>query len=232
VISRALTKVGLNNEIPYRYNDTEILCSICLDAMEEEKGDLLTVSGCEHTFHRTCIVKWKEVSRKCPCCRGALSDEIGPRYSVLRNLANLPAEEVELYRNEDDMATNWGNLCVGFIYPLLLVPFFIAFEALIFSILVILMPWVTIYFIFADGKNDIMASIVGSILLFILCPFLVCGMVVCFMLQIFYMLFRTLKFYVYWLMCKIPWYDALPFIIQRTISVSEHCNDVLFRMLD
>jgi len=226
VISRALTKVGLTNEIPYRYNDTEILCSICLDAMEEEKGDLLTVSACAHTFHRICIEKWKEVSRKCPCCRGALADEIGPTKSILQNLVTLPAEEVVLDRNEDDMAINCRNPLLGFILPFILVPFFIAYEALIFGILVFPLLLVAIYNI-SIGGNTIMVSICASIIVFIWYPFIICGMVLCFMFQILYMLFRSLKFYVYALAGKISWNDAMPFIIQRTISVTAHYYNVL-----
>jgi len=219
VISRALTKVGLNNEIPYRCNDSEILCSICLDAMEEEKGDLLTVSACAHTFHRTCIAKWKKVSRKCPCCRGKLADEIGPTNTVLQNLLNLPDEEVVvLDRNENDMAKSRGNPCVGFILPLLLVPCFIASEALIFGIL---FPLCLLGYILAMFKEE------SDILFFIIGIIFVCGPVLCFMLQIFYLLFRSLKFYVYVSMGKIHWNDAMPFIIQRTISLTKHCYNVL-----
>jgi len=227
VISRALTKVGLNNEIPYRCNDSEILCSICLDAMEEEKGDLLTVSACAHTFHRTCIAKWKKVSRKCPCCRGKLADEIGPTNTVLQNLLNLPDEEVVvLDRNENDMAKSRGNPCVGFILPLLLVPCFIASEALILGILV---PLCILGFIFAMfvQAGDILLFIGGTIFGLIYIPFIVCGLVLGFMLQIFYLLFRSLKFYVYVSMGKIHWNDAMPFIIQRTISLTKHCYNVL-----
>jgi len=231
VISRALTKVGLTNEIPYRYNDTEILCSICLDAMEEEKGDLLTVSACAHTFHRICIEKWKEVSRKCPCCRGALADEIGPTKSILQNLVTLPAEEVVLDRNEDDMAINCGNPCVGFILPLLLVPFFIALEALIFGISVFLFPWIIIYQMLI-GENTILINLCASMILLTWFPFILSGMVVCFMLQIFYLLFRSLKFYVYALMGKISWNDAMPFIIQRTISLTANYYNVLLALIE
>jgi len=226
VISRALTKVGLNNEIPYRCNDSEILCSICLDAMEEEKGDLLTVSECKHTFHRACIGKWKEVSRKCPCCRGALTDEIGPTNSVLQNLLNLPAEEVVLDRNENDLAINSGNPCVGLILPLLLVPLFIAYEALIFGILVVPLLLVAIFNIFTQG-NNIIVNLCAIIIVCIWYPFIVCVMVVCFMFQILYMLFRSLKFYVYALNGKIRWYDAMAFIIKRTTSVTAHYYNVL-----
>lgn len=226
VISRALTKVGLTDGIPYRYNDTEILCSICLDAMDEEKGDLHMVSACKHTFHRTCIAKWKEVSRKCPCCRGALTDEIGPTISVLQNLLNLPAEEVILDRNEDDMAIDCGNPCVGLILPLFLVPFFIAYEALMLGGLVLPGFLVVIYQIFVQQSNMII-NICATILIITLYPFIICGIVVFFIGQIFYMLFRTLKFYVYVLMGKIRWNDAMPFIIQRTISVTSHFYNVL-----
>jgi len=227
VISRALTKVGLNNEIPYRCNDSEILCSICLDAMEEEKGDLLTVSACAHTFHRTCIAKWKKVSRKCPCCRGKLADEIGPTNTVLQNLLNLPDEEVVvLDRNENDMAKSRGNPCVGFILPLLLVPCFIATEALIFGIL---LPLCLLGFIFGMymQASDIMFFICVTIIGPIYVLFVVCGLVLCFMLQISYLLFRSLKFYVYVSMGRIHWNDAMPFIIQRTFSVTKHCYNVL-----
>jgi len=125
VISRALTNVGFTNEMPYRVGDSEILCSICLETMDEEQGNLFTVSACSHTFHKTCIAKWKEVSRRCPCCRGPLPDEIGPTNSSLRN---LPAEEV-VHMNESVICVNVIFCAVGVAYPIFLLSVFIAFES-------------------------------------------------------------------------------------------------------
>jgi len=220
VISRALTNVGFTNEMPYRVGDSEILCSICLETMDEEQGNLFTVSACSHTFHKTCIAKWKEVSRRCPCCREPLPDEIGPTNSSLRN---LPTEEV-VHIKESVICMNVIFCAVGVAYPLFLLSVFIAYESLAFGIFVVLTFWLAIYRAFQEESNLITGTI---IIICIMYPLLVCCMVFAFMSQILYMLFRTLKFYVKVLMCKIRWIDAYNLIIHRTIFVTNYYLNML-----
>ncbi|KAI8844013.1 hypothetical protein BJ741DRAFT_261988 [Chytriomyces cf. hyalinus JEL632] len=47
-------------------------CPICLVDFEMG-GTVLEYPGCEHCFHRECLFKWLNVSRKCPSCRRELS---------------------------------------------------------------------------------------------------------------------------------------------------------------
>merc|ERR1719474_1174914 len=93
--------------------------------MDEEQGDLSTVPACSHVFHKTCLAKWKKVSRKCPCCRGPLPEEIGPTYTILQILQNLPAEEVLLDIKKCDICANVIFCAVGVDYSLSLLPLFI-----------------------------------------------------------------------------------------------------------
>ncbi|KAJ3240341.1 hypothetical protein HDU81_004009 [Chytriomyces hyalinus] len=46
-------------------------CPICLVDFEMG-GTVLEYPGCEHCFHRECLFKWLNVSRKCPSCRREL----------------------------------------------------------------------------------------------------------------------------------------------------------------
>ena len=42
-------------------------CSIC---MEEFKiGENVKILGCEHYFHKDCVVKWLKTDNTCPNCR-------------------------------------------------------------------------------------------------------------------------------------------------------------------
>ncbi|KAI8613177.1 hypothetical protein BC830DRAFT_1066857 [Chytriomyces sp. MP71] len=46
-------------------------CPICL--VDFGMGDtVLEFPGCEHCYHRACLVEWLKVSRKCPTCRREL----------------------------------------------------------------------------------------------------------------------------------------------------------------
>lgn len=211
VIIRTLSSVGINIEIPKIVNGSEMSCSICLEAMDEEQGDLLTVSACSHIFHRTCIAKWKQVSRKCPCCRGPLSDEIGPTSNaILRILQNLPEDEVLRDITKCDIYANVIFCALGIAYSLSLIPLFMVGSVIIFVFIIC-------YVCFQVPCFIIVTLPVGLI-----------GMGLACVLQILYLIFRTLKFYMKILMCKLRWIDAYSFIIQRTSEVSEHIYGALF----
>jgi len=218
IFSKALTNVGFSNEKPYRVNDTETLCSICLDAMDEEEGNLYTIPACSHTFHKNCIAKWKELSRKCPCCRGELPDEIGPTHSAIKN---IPAEEDVYDMNGNAVCRNVIFCAVGVVYPIFLVSFLLTLESLVFCIFVVLIFWMAIYQVWQEESN-IVSIICIIIIICVMFPLLVCCMGLCFVLQILYILFRTLKFYMMVLMCKIPWSGAYNYIIKRTVSVTNY----------
>jgi len=221
VISRTLTNVGLN-KIPYRVNDTEISCSICLEAMDEEQGDLHTVSACSHVFHKTCIAKWKKESRKCPCCRGPLSEEIGPTNSFLHKLQNLPEENVLLPLQKSDICVNVIFCAVGIAYSLSLLSLYIVGFVLILLIFFIASIYISRENLHGNNIFHILCVIIGLSLGF---SFLACCLALGGVLEILYVLFRTLKFYMMILKCKIRWIDAASFIIQRTFDVNAHLFD-------
>jgi len=215
--------VSVNSELPYRANDTERICSICLEAMEEEEGNLFTVAACSHTYHLKCLAKWKKESRKCPCCRGPLPDEIGPTGVSLRSLF---LEEGESDMNEGVMLKNLMFCPIGIVYPIFLFAVFIAFEAFVFCIFIVLVYLFTMYELCLE--QDAIVSCCLTILSFILYPILAAWLVVLFIFQIFYAFFRTLKFYVMVLMCKISWWSADSFIVKRTMTVTENLYDDMF----
>merc|ERR1719419_1854405 len=157
-----LTSVGVNNEEPLRVDESEILCSICLEVMDEEEGNLLTVTECSHTFHTHCIARWKELSRKCPCCRGPLPDDIGPTFSRLRN---LPADEPYSDMTRCAIIGNVIFCVFGIVYPLVLVSIFLALETICFALLIAITIFMSVYVVFEDEDNHFISAIcISSVL--------------------------------------------------------------------
>lgn len=220
VIGRALSSVGFNSEKSCSVAE----CMICLEAMDEEQGNLFTIPGCSHTFHETCIAQWKKQSRKCPCCRGLLPDDIGPTISGSRN---LPPENVYLDSHESATCLNliFCPLCV--VYPLFLLGCFIAYMSVASFMFLLLTFWMAIYESVQEESNicSIVCVLIAGCILF---PVLLGFMYLIIMLQILYMLFRIVKFYAMVSMCKIRWNDAYSFIVKRTISLTGFYFDVLF----
>jgi hypothetical protein len=50
-------------------SDDKKLCIICHD---EENTNELTLTRCQHSFHKACLDPWKEKTNSCPMCRVAL----------------------------------------------------------------------------------------------------------------------------------------------------------------
>jgi len=223
VIGMLLTSVGVNNEVPYQVNESEILCSICLEAMDEEEGNLLTVPECSHTFHIHCIARWKEVSRKCPCCRGPLSDDIGPTFSRLRS---LPADEPPSDMTRCAIICNVIFCPLGIVYPLVLVSLFLALETIVFALFMAVILFLSTFYIFEDEDNSFLKAICISLFFCVTSPFFACCFVGAYAAQIFYTLYRTVKFYFNVFMCKLRWSSADNYIIQRTLTVTGHIIDI------
>jgi len=49
-----------------RTDDDEIVCSICMDAIQNRECIL---PGCNHQFHYTCMLNFAQYDTKCPVCR-------------------------------------------------------------------------------------------------------------------------------------------------------------------
>jgi len=225
LITRILTNnVDAKNEDPNPVTETEMKCSICLEEMDEEEGNLFTIPKCSHTYHKDCIARWKRQSQKCPICRGVLPEEIGP---TLSRLQNLPEEQVF-----PDMT--WcailGNVIfgvLGIVYPLLLVVLIAVLECAFLGIFIFLTFFIANYLIFAEEDEPICSSLTVVIILCMIFPIIICGLVAAFFAQIFYMFYRMLIFYGKVFMCKIRWSAAFSFIIKRTITVTIYCFDML-----
>merc|ERR1719419_774264 len=189
------------------------------ETSREEEGNLLTVPDCSHTFHIHCIARWKEISRKCPCCRGPLPDDIGPTFSSLRN---LPADEPYSDMTRCAIIGNVIFCVFGIVYPLVLVSLFLAFETMCFCLFIAIILFLATYVIFEDEDNHLISAICISLVLCLMSPFLACCLVGAYAAQIFYTLYRTLKFYLNVFVCKMRWSSAYNYIIQRTITVTSY----------
>jgi len=220
VIGKALSSIGLSYEKSYSVDE----CMICLETMDEEQGDLYTVPACSHTFHKTCIAKWKTQSRKCPCCRGQLPDDIGPTLSAIRN---PPAEDAQLDRHENATCSNVIFCPLGVVYPLFLLACFIAYVMVYFFMVLLLSFWMGIYKSL-EGERNLYSIFCVLIVASVLFPVLMGCMYLVILFQILYMLFRIVKFYVKVSMCKIRWIDAYSFIIIRTICMTGYHFESLY----
>jgi len=216
LIGRVLYK---NSVARKSHHNSEVTCSICLEEMDEEEGNLFTVPDCSHTYHKDCLARWKLQSKTCPCCRGLLPEEIGP---TLSRLQNIPSEEdmpdmtcLAIYQNI--------ILIVPYIaYPLFLFLLFVLLESTLLVMVIVLLFFVLSYVIFSEEDNNIFSCICLEIILCIIFPFLVCCLVGAFLAQLFYVFYRTMRFYANVLLCKIRWKDAFKYIIGRTSTLTTY----------
>ena len=70
VVERTVRIMIVENPNRYFKNDSTDTCPICIETMEigEEKEELASM-GCEHTYHKDCIVEWLKINSTCPICR-------------------------------------------------------------------------------------------------------------------------------------------------------------------
>jgi len=204
-------------------SSVETLCSICLQAMDQEHGDLYTVRLCTHVYHKRCISQWKKYSTKCPCCRGPLSDELGLTFSRLQN---FPAEEALPDMTRDGVLENIIFGAVGCVWPICLVFVFLVFEVAAFAIFVVLTFFMAIIVFFHEESRST-SRLCLLIVLSLVFPPAVVVLVVSFILQIFYVLYRTVAFYGNVFMCRMRWSSANKFIITRTVSLVIYVFDWL-----
>jgi len=241
VISRiVLSSVGLSTEssiIPYLPGTStkttpsnatsvsaEILCSICLESMDEESGDLYRVTECSHTYHKHCISQWKKHSTKCPCCRGPLPDELGATVS---KLWNIPAEAAMPVMTVEGILENVIFGPIGVIWPICIISLFIVFETACFGIFIGLTFFMALYVIFKEESHEATSGICFVIILCLVFPPAIVILVICFTLQVFYVLYRTIVFYANVFACKMRWSSASKFIINRTVNLIMYILEVL-----
>lgn len=92
-------------------------CPICLDPiLESEKLNI----PCSHTFHITCINKWKKINTTCPICRQEMP--LTKREKIFRNLKRAIKFPVHL------VLVTVGIFTIPFLIPIILV--FVLFREL------------------------------------------------------------------------------------------------------
>jgi len=222
LIAKVLTSVVVNpSEELSNKNDTEISCSICLEGMDEEEGNLFTISGCKHTFHTDCIKEWKKQSKKCPYCRGPIPDELGP---TLTRLENLPPEEDIQDVTRCGMLQNLIFCVLWITYPLCLVSLFLACETASCALFIVPFFFMMVYYFFLTEEYIYAGGL--SIFLCIIYPIIVCCLVAAFIVQAFYMFYRTMRFYFKVVCCEVRWSFGYRYIIGRTTTLTSYWFDV------
>jgi len=224
------TNVAAENNVPNLVSGRETICSICLENMDEEEGNLFTVPKCSHAYHKHCIIEWKQQSDKCPCCRGPLPDTFGPEVQEVQeplpDTFGLEVQEVlvdpvipEMTRS--DILENVIFFLPGTVYVLCLVLLFVACESALIGMIAFL---AYIDMLVLDGSWGCMVMYV-IFLLFFTYPVCVFVTYYCFVVQIIYVLYRTMHFYYKVLMCSTRWNHAYSFIIGGTLTVTNSfCN--------
>jgi len=211
VIAGVFANVGIGIEVSYRVDESEILCSICLEEMDEEEGNIFTVPACSHTFHIDCIAKWQKTSLKCPCCRGPLPAEIGPTSSQ----QNLPGGDVSQYMTASDIFKNIMLSPLGIAYPFFLFSLCLTLGAILFGPAMVFLFFVLLK-VFLDDDDVPLSELFWTLIIGYI--FVLVLAVVAFILQIIIVFCKTLLFYAMVFMCKVRWCDAYGFIIDKPIS--------------
>jgi len=204
-----------------------MLCSICRQPMDEEQGNLYTVKGCKHTYHKHCISQWKKHSMKCPCCQGPVPNEIG---LTLSRLQNVPVEEDLSDMTLETILENVIFSPIGIIWPICLVSLFVLFETAFVGIFITLTFFMALYIIFKEESHRTINGICLVIVLCLIFPPVVVILVTTFILQMFYIFYKTVVFYVNVFTCKMRWSSANKFIINRTVSLITYIFEVLEEM--
>jgi len=195
----------------------EISCSICLEVLDQEEGNLFSVPSCNHVFHIHCIIHWKKEGKNCPICRGALPKDIAPALSTTED---YPIEEDIPDITRWEMFENLMLLVFWIVYPVCLLSLVFTVEVAAFALFIVPLLFIAIYYLLQT--EDFIYAIILIILLCFISPVVICCILVVFIVQTFYMIYRTMKFYIKVFMCEIRWNDGYSFIIGRTMAVSKY----------
>lgn len=65
----ALETVKVKDSGPLRGSDS---CGICIS--DFQPGQECIILGCQHSFHKSCILPWFKQTRTCPSCRFSIKD--------------------------------------------------------------------------------------------------------------------------------------------------------------
>jgi len=207
-------------------SSVEPLCSICLQSLDQEQGELYKLKVCSHVFHKRCVSQWKKYSTKCPCCRGPISDDLGLTLSRLRS---LPVEEVMPEMTRAAILENIIFGLVGCVWPICLVSVFLVFEVPAFGIFIVLTFFMAISVILQEESRTV-SRLCLLLFLCVVFPPAIVILVISFVLQVFYVFYRTAKFHGNVFMCRLRWSSANKFIINRTMSLITYLFDWLNEM--
>lgn len=65
-------------------------CTICLENIIPV--ELIAVTECQHTYHRTCLITWLVENNTCPLCRSIM--DLVPTHGVMVHVLEPPASFV------------------------------------------------------------------------------------------------------------------------------------------
>jgi len=191
ICSISLDMIDEQEESVFTISGLEVSCSICLEVADEEEGNLFAVPGCNHIFHVQCIAQWKKESNKCPICRGPLPKELSPALSTPNY---FPVEEDIPNITQCGMLENLMLCVLWIVYPLCLVLLVLILEAAPFAFSVVLVFFIMVYYLFQT--EDFLYASFLVIMVCLIYPVVIFCLLVGFIVRTFYMLYRTMKFYV------------------------------------
>ena len=87
----------------------DLECPICLDTIDIEKEDSISVPCCHKSYHIDCLVECLIHKSNCPLCRNDLQlyqNQINKKYIFLNNQVN---SEVILYNNINNLSYTMLN---------------------------------------------------------------------------------------------------------------------------
>jgi len=179
-------RTGDDEEATCMVNDT---CTICLEIMNEEDGNLCTISTCNHTFHKDCIMRWRKEKASCPYCRGTLPDELDRASMTIRAVI-----------------ANAVFCPIGMIWPLFVVAMFLTLETAVFSIAVLLCFLLAVLVSFRYEDYNPLETIC------VLYPLGVFAATTALLSQFMYVLLKTASFYIAVCRCQRRWCGAGSYI--------------------
>jgi len=202
------------------------LCAICLDYSINEEQELYTIANCSHTFHDTCIRRWKEEEATCPLCRGPLPEELGITGSIkqdefsdmIQRILDWLTLENENVITRRDKITNFFLTPVGLAWSLLMIPLLLIIETLC---LFLISP-VALTILTAQTCNESFNHCfellfrLGLIIFLTLICIVLLGIII-FTLQIPFLFYIVISFCFEVFRCKRKWQDSHFYTVRKLI---------------
>jgi len=139
---------------------------------------------------------------------------------TLSTQKDFPDEEDIPDITQWEMFENLVLLVFWIVYPLCLFSLVFTLEAVAFAFFIVPLFFIVIYYLLIT--EDLIDACILVIVLCFIFPVVIFCLLVGFIVQTFYMVYRTMKFYIKVLTCKIRWNYGYSFIMGRTIAVSKY----------